>query len=76
MGNRLDKERQKVLEPLRVETAILAIRVKGYDPVKVGDNEIRFEFNGNVIRFYPYTGWATGKGIKDARGLKNLLKQI
>ena len=32
--------------------------------------------NGFKIHFFPYTGWHTGKGIKDGRGLQNLLKQL
>lgn len=35
-----------------------------------------FEYNGNKIRLYPYTGWLTGKGIKVGRGLQELLKQL
>ena len=38
--------------------------------------EIRFNYLGSQILFYPYTGWHTGKTIKDGRGIKNLLKQI
>lgn len=37
---------------------------------------IKFEFKGHTVRFYPYSGWATGKSIKDGRGLDNLLKQL
>jgi len=25
---------------------------------------------------WPYTGWFSGKGVKDGRGIKKLLKQI
>lgn len=37
---------------------------------------IEFEFKGHTVRFYPYSGWATGKSIKDGRGLNNLIKQL
>lgn len=37
---------------------------------------IEFDFKGSLVRFFPFTGWATGKTIKDGRGLQNLLKQI
>ncbi len=40
------------------------------------DDRIEFDFNGSKIKFYPYSGWATGKTIKDGRGLENLLKQL
>ena len=37
---------------------------------------LEFIYKGCIIRFYPYTGWATGRTIQDCRGLGNLLKQI
>jgi hypothetical protein len=75
MSNRLDKERQERLEPLRLQTAALKIQEMGFD-VTVTQNEILFIFKGSIVRFFPYTGWATGKTIKDGRGLEKLLKQL
>lgn len=40
------------------------------------DSEIHISHKGNLIKFFPYTGWHTGKGIKDGRGLTNLLNQL
>ena len=37
---------------------------------------LQFEFKGSTVRFFPYTGWFSGKAVKDGRGLNNLLKQI
>lgn len=37
---------------------------------------LQFEFKGATVRFFPYTGWFSGKTVKDGRGLNNLLKQI
>ena len=31
---------------------------------------------GERVMVYPYTGWFTGKTVKDGRGINNLLKQI
>jgi len=81
MANRLNKERQDRLEPKRVEYAYNEIMKAGYNPVMVSYNnqpvrEIQFKFKGNIITYFPYSGWATGKGIKDGRGLQNLLQQI
>ena len=76
MTNRLDKERQERLEPLRMETAKKAILAKSYEVTEVSNTLLSFEFKNCLILFYPYSGWATGKTIKDGRGLKNLLKQI
>ena len=65
----------KLVESDRMDYAIKKIFELGYS-VAYGGKELVFEYNGNTITFYPYTGWATGKGIKDGRGLQNLLKQI
>lgn len=40
------------------------------------DTKIIFDFKGSPITFYPYSGWASGKTIKDGRGIENLLKQL
>lgn len=37
---------------------------------------LEFAYKGCVIRYYPYTGWFSGRSVKDGRGLENLLKQI
>jgi hypothetical protein len=75
MSRRLDQEREDTLTPKRFEYAISNIERLGYK-VKVGATEISFNFLGNEITFFPYSGWASGKGINDGRGIKNLLKQI
>lgn len=31
---------------------------------------------GHAVMHYPFTGWHTGKSIKDGRGIQNLLKQL
>ena len=37
---------------------------------------LQFDFKGSLVRFFPYTGWFSGKTVKYGRGLMNLLKQI
>jgi len=76
MGDRLDKERQERLEPQRMADAIESIEAMGYEPYKVNESLIEFYYEGSKVMFYPYSGWHTGKTIKDGRGLRNLLKQI
>lgn len=72
---RLNQERQNRLEPKRMETALKAIKEKGYKTTS-NENAISFTYNDHKVIFYPYSGWHTGKTIKDGRGLKSLLKQI
>ena len=73
---RLNIERQNKFEPLRMDYAQAQIEKLGYKVDRVSDNQLRFEFKGSTINYYPYSGWASGATIKDGRGIKNLLKQI
>lgn len=73
---RLDTDRQKELEPKRLEYAKEQIVALGYEIIAEEKTRIDFIFNGSKIQFFPYSGWHTGKTIQDGRGLKNLLRQI
>lgn len=73
---RLDIERQNKLEPIRLRTAINEIQKLGLTILNCTDKMIEFEYKGSNIKYYPYSGWATGKTIQDGRGLKNLIKQL
>lgn len=77
MSNRLDKERQAKLEPKRMDIAMQELKRLGFNPETMGETCINFtNTDGNVITYYPYSGWATGRGIEDGRGLKKLLAQL
>lgn len=74
---RLDKEREVRLSPIRYDYALKVFKENNIEVEQDIPNKcIIIKYKGNNIRFYPYSGWATGKGIKDCRGLKKLLKQI
>ena len=73
---RQDQERQARLEPERITYARAEIEKLGYETTKISATEITFEYFGNIIRMFPYSGWHQGKGIKSGRGLKELLNQI
>jgi hypothetical protein len=73
---RLDKDREQKLQPIRVNGAIKQIEALGHKIISQSQIEISFLYKDNVITYFPYSGWASGKGIKDGRGLKNLLTQI
>lgn len=61
----------------RIKFARAELEKKGYEVRFDEANKcLIFDYKGNKIRLFPYTGWHTGKGIKDGRGLQNLLKQI
>jgi len=76
MGNRLDQERKERLEEPRMDYAIRKLTEADYEVCRFSDNELHFLFKGNNIKLFPYSGWHTGKGIKDGRGLQKLLDQI
>ncbi|MDV7696257.1 hypothetical protein N6B72_04905 [Chryseobacterium soli] len=76
MSKRLDSEKQKNLEPIRMQYAIKEISALGFEVTKENDTEISFEFNSSKIKFFPFSGWHTGKSINDGRGIYKLLKQL
>lgn len=74
MGN--IKSKQEALEPKRFEYAVKQLEGKGVQITAQTDRQIEFLHNGQKVTFYPYTGWHTGKTIKDGRGIHKLLKQL
>lgn len=73
---RLNIERQRRLEPVRIEHAVKRIQELGFEVIQRDNIQIQFIHRGHVVTFFPYSGWATGKSIKDGRGLERLLKQL
>jgi hypothetical protein len=73
---RLDTDRQKELEPQRMQYARKAIESLGYTIAFESETEIRFRFEGAIVKLFPYSGWHTGSTIIDGRGIEKLLKQI
>ena len=73
---RLYIERQIRLQPERMRHAKEEIIKLGYVITAETLTHIQFKFKGSVVTLYPYSGWHSGKTIKDGRGLKGLLKQI
>lgn len=73
---RLNIERQIELEPQRMEYVKAQILALGYEVSEHDGNELRFYHKGKIVKFFPYSGWATGATIKDGRGLRKLLNQL
>ena len=76
MSNRLNKEREAKLQPQRMEHAIQEIEKLGYTITQKDNTRIRFGYMDSYVTYFPYSGWHSGKSIKDGRGLQNLLNQI
>jgi len=75
MSSRLNQEREKQLQPKRMQFAINELVDRGFK-LQSDETKIIFDYKGSPVTFYPYSGWASGKTIKDGRGLQNLLKQL
>ena len=73
---RLNLERQKKIEPQRMDFAKQEIEALGYVVTQFGNTRLEFEFKGHTVRFYPYSGWASGASIIDGRGFLELYNQI
>jgi hypothetical protein len=69
-------DRQNDLEPKRMEYAKNKLQELGCEVTFVGNTTITFVYKKEIIHFFPYSGWHSGKSIKDGRGLNNLLKQL
>ena len=76
MSNRLNQEREALLQPKRIAVGKSEIEKLGLKIVYSDDVRIDFMFKESKVTFYPYSGWHTGKTIKDGRGLKHLLDQL
>lgn len=71
------RSRQKDLEPSRIDYALQRLNDLRFDVEFDSKNRcLRFEYKSNRITFFPYTGWFSGKGIQDGRGIHNLIKQL
>lgn len=75
---RLNLERQKELGPKRFEYAKNKILELGLKIIYENESseQISFYFQEETVTIYTYSGWHTGKSIKDGRGIENLLKQL
>lgn len=76
MSNRLNQEREEKLQPERIKTCKLKLEQLGFIVSKNGKTELQFMFNGSLVKFWAYSGWHSGRSIKDGRGFLNLLKQL
>lgn len=76
MSNRLNQKREKELQPKRVESTKDKLKSLGFEVTQHGKTKLTFSFKGSEVSFFPYSGWHTGKTIKDGRGFFKLLKQV
>ncbi len=73
---RLDIDRQNNLEPKRMLYAKSELEKLGYNVEVESNFLLKFMHKDSEIQLFPYSGWHSGKTIKDGRGLNKLLKQL
>lgn len=73
---RLDKDRQSELEPKRISFAVERLKKIGIEIDYEDDTKIKFMHKGEEVTLFPYSGWHTGKSIKDGRGINKLINQL
>ena len=71
-----NKDIRKAKEDNRIAFAVSELKKMGCDIKYHDDHYIDFIYKGAPIRFFPYSGWHTGKSIKDGRGWNNLKRQL
>lgn len=76
MSRRLNQAREKRLQPRRLTFAKNQLTKLGFTIQFIDETQIHFLFNEHLVMYYPYSGWHTGKTIKDGRGWIKLLNQI
>ena len=76
MSSRLDQEREARLQPKRVKDCKARLEKLGFEVEQAGDTQLRFVFLESMVCFWPYSGWHSGKSIKDGRGFDKLLRQL
>ena len=72
---RQDKERQERLEPKRIDRAVSELSKLGFSITQI-NKRVEFTYKGELVKYFPYSGWHTGKSIKDGRGFQKLLSQL
>jgi hypothetical protein len=57
MSKRLNQEREAELQPQRMNGCKEKLESLGFKVKSNGNDCLEFTFNGNVIKFWPYSGW-------------------
>jgi hypothetical protein len=73
---RQDIQRQKELEPKRIEFAKTQLQKLGIEKFEENKTSLKFIFKDIVITLYPYSGYFSGKGIQPGRGITELLSKL
>jgi hypothetical protein len=73
----VDRDTHRIHEQARrTEFALSQLKKVNIEPYFNDGKELRFLFKNEEVKFFPYSGWASGKSINDGRGIANLIKQL
>lgn len=73
--SRLNKPREEELQPKRIAECKAKLEQMGF-AVTESRTCLTFKFRGHNVQFYPYSGWHSGRTIRDGRGFSHLLRQL
>ena len=77
MWREIRRERQeKKIQSNRLPHAKKKLEEMGFVMHYEDRYQLHFKYKGSTVIFWPYTGWHSGKSIKDGRGFQKLLKQL
>ncbi len=71
----LKRERAKT-QAIRMEHAVKKLEDAGHIIDILDTSSLTIEHKGQLVTFFPFTGWHTGRTIKDGRGLNKLLEKL
>lgn len=69
------KKEREAIEPSRLEYSTDKLMQAGHRVGLNPDDDKSIIVNG-YIKFWPYTGWYSGKGVGSGRGLNNLIERL
>lgn len=67
---------KKKIQADKMEFICDVLDVLDLDIVDKSPHTVSFLFKGYVVKYNPLKEWASGRTIKDGRGVKNLIKQL
>lgn len=70
------EEQTKKIRKEKMDYSVFKLSENDIDIKFQEDTMLEIDYNGSTVKFYPYTGWFTGKSVVDGRGLNNLIKQL
>lgn len=74
--SRLNIERQKELEPKRLQYAIDQLAKLKIEVSHKTETSLQFTFRKVTVILYPYSGYFSGKGIQPGRGISELIYKL